>query len=233
MTMGMTRMYQEAKTWNPFKGCDFNCSYCVPSFQQQAKRQKRNCEHCYQYMPHEHPERLSKFPSSKIVFVCGNADISFCDQAYTARIIDAVKQHSQRCPEKNFYFQSKKPEYFQQFLRSFPDKVILVTTLETNRDAGYDQVSEAPVPSVRYKQFLDLDYARKVVTIEPVMDFDTDIFTSWLIALTPEYVWLGFNSRPKQVQLPEPSAAKIKALARNLKKAGIDVRGKELRGVKI
>ena len=33
--------------------------------------------------------------------------------------------------------------------------------------AGYYQVSKAPPPSERYRQFLDLDYARKVVTIEP------------------------------------------------------------------
>ena len=35
-----SNMYAEAKTWNPFKGCAFDCVYCVPSFQRQAKRQK-------------------------------------------------------------------------------------------------------------------------------------------------------------------------------------------------
>ena len=31
-----SKMYAEAVTWNPFKGCKFDCSYCKPSFQQQA-----------------------------------------------------------------------------------------------------------------------------------------------------------------------------------------------------
>ncbi len=39
-----SRMYKGAKTWNPFKGCLFDCSYCRPTFKAQAKRPK--CENC-------------------------------------------------------------------------------------------------------------------------------------------------------------------------------------------
>jgi len=59
----ITNMYPAAKTWNPFKGCEFDCLYCVPSFQAQAKRQKHRCLECYKYQPHEHPERLDSIPS--------------------------------------------------------------------------------------------------------------------------------------------------------------------------
>ena len=52
---GRSNMYAEAKTWNPFKGCEFDCSYCVPSFQLQAKRQMHRCDACYRYIPHCHP----------------------------------------------------------------------------------------------------------------------------------------------------------------------------------
>jgi hypothetical protein len=38
-----SNMYADAKTWNPFKGCRFDCTYCVPSFQRQAKRQMHLC----------------------------------------------------------------------------------------------------------------------------------------------------------------------------------------------
>ncbi|MDA3790921.1 MAG: hypothetical protein PF503_20800 [Desulfobacula sp.] len=229
----MERMYAEAKTWNPFKGCDFNCSYCKPTFMAQAKRQKHRCIDCYNYTPHYHPERLVKIPSKKIVFVCGNGDISFCDPDYTHRIIHSIVNHNQRCPDKTYYFQSKKPEYFKQFIPCLPSNVILVTTLETNRDQGYAAVSKAPVPSERYQQFLDLNYPRKVVTIEPVMDFDLDVFTNWITNIAPEYVWLGFNSKPGQVQLPEPSEWKLIAFAQALKGAGIQVNGKDLRGLNI
>ena len=224
-----SRMYPNTKTWNPFKGCRFDCTYCEPTFKRQAKRQKHNCAKCYGYLPHYHEERLKTIPTAEIVFVCGNADISFCEPAFTRRIIDRIKEHSERCPGKTFYFQSKRPSYFAQFLSEFPGNVILLTTLETNRDEP--PVSKAPAPSERYRQFKALDYPRKVVTIEPVMDFDLDVFADWIRELHVEYVWLGFNSRPRSVKLPEPSPEKVQAFVDLLAEAHIEVRGKELRSL--
>lgn len=229
----MSNMYDNAKTWNPFKGCLLYCIYCLFSFQAQAKRQKHRCIDCYNYTPHYHPERLKKIPSADIVFVCGNGDISFCDPDYTHRIIRSIVNHNQRCPYKTYYFQSKQPGYFEQFIPYFPSNVILVTTLETNRDQGYSAVSKAPVPSERYQQFLNLNYPRKVVTVEPVMNFDQEVFTNWITNIDPEYVWLGFNSKPRQVQLPEPSDQKLITFAKTLQQVGIQVKGKDLRGLNI
>jgi hypothetical protein len=224
-----TGMYPKTKTWSPFKGCRFDCTYCAPTFKRQAKRQKQNCAQCYNYEPHYHEERLLKIPSSEIVFVCGNADISLCEPAFTRRIIDCIKQQRNRSPNKTFYFQSKCPAYFGQFLSELPDNVILVTTLETNRDQP--AVSKAPAPSERYRQFLSLDYPRKVVTIEPIMDFDRCTFAKWIRELRPEYVWIGFNSHPESVTLPEPTPEKVQEFMGSLADAGIEVRGKELRGL--
>ena len=56
-------------------------------------------------------------------------------------------------------------------------------------------------------------------------------FAGWLVRLRPEYVWLGFNSRPSQVTLPEPSPEKVRGLAGILVEEGIPVRGKRLRGL--
>jgi hypothetical protein len=204
-----------------------------PSFQRQAKRQKQNCPACYRYTPHYHEERLAKIPSAPIIFVCGNADLSFCDPSFTRKIIEAVKQHSQRCSHKTFDFQSKKPAYFEPLLAEFPESVILLTTLETNRDAGYDEVSKAPPPSERYRQFKALDYPRKVVTIEPVLDFDVEEFAGWIVELHPEYVWLGFNSKPEAVTLPEPTQEKVGEFMEKLARAHIQIRGKTLCGLEI
>ena len=226
-------MYASAETWNPIKGCLFDCTYCKPSFQKQAKRQMHNCTECYEFRPHQHPERLSKIPNAEIVFVGGNGDISFCDPAFVRQIIAAIVKKNKKRPNQIYYFQTKRPEYLAQFIGDFPPNVILVTTLETNRDDGYGAVSKAPPPSKRYAQFKQLDWPHKVVTVEPAMDFDVDEFADSLIALKPEYVWLGFNSRPKSVSLPEPSKEKMLALAERLKKAGIQVRGKELWGLEL
>lgn len=221
-----TNMYAETKTWNPFKGCEFDCSYCVPSFQAQAKRQRKNCGQCYNYVPHEHPERLGKIPSAPIVFVCGNGDISFCPIDYARKIVASIRQHDR--PDKTFYLQSKRPAYFEPLLSELPDNVVLVTTLETNRNKGYEAISKAPRPFDRYQQFKRLDYSRKVVTVEPVLDFDVRVFASWMKVIEPEYVWLGYNSRPRSVDLPEPTREKLQAFVQAMREANIDVRFKTI-----
>ena len=78
----------------------------------------------------------------------------------------------------------------------FPPEVILLTTLETNRDEGYEAISKAPPPSVRYEQFRALKlsqegrYHRARARLRPddVRHLDSQH--------QPEYVWLGFNSKP-------------------------------------
>ena len=226
-----TNMYASAKTWNPFRGCNFGCTYCEPSFGRQARRQKHLCNQCYSFAPHCHPERLGKIPSAEIVFVAGVGDISFCPPDFVHQILDAIEAHNRRCPHKTYYLQSKKPECMVPFLKRLPPNVILVTTLETNRDAGYSKISKAPPPSVRYRQFRDLDYHRKVVTVEPVLDFDLDTFSRWLLDIAPEYIWLGFNSHPKAVHLPEPNPKKLLRLEGMLLERGVLVKRKSMRGL--
>lgn len=254
-----SRMYAATATWNPFRGCRFNCTYCGPSFRRQAKRRKQTCMDCYDYVPHYHflvqqgatgqsvqwvPRssksspcgivsewKLSSIPSAQTVFVCGFADMSFCDPQFTFKIIEAINKHNTRCPDKVYYLQSKKPVYFEEFLQDIPDNVFLLTTLETNRDIGYGKHSNAPPPSERYRQFLNLTYPRKVITIEPLMDFDVEVFPQWIVDLAPQYVWLGYNSRPKTIQLPEPSPGKLRELVAALASAGVPIRPKDLRGV--
>jgi hypothetical protein len=174
---------------------------------------------------------MFRIPSTDTVFVCGNGDICFADKAYAKQIIKAIKDRNKRRPDITYYFQSKRPRYFESLVNLFPSNVIILTTLETDRDEGYDKVSKAPVPSARYQQLYELDYPRKVVTIEPIMDFDLDTFIRWMDDLQPEYVWLGFNSRPKQVTLPEPTEGKVKLFIKMLQSAGIPVKGKDLRGI--
>jgi hypothetical protein len=228
-----SNMYADAKTWNPFKGCRFDCIYCTPSFQRQSKRQKNLCPNCYKYAPHCHEDRLGKIPSAKIIFVCGNADLSFCPPSFMQKIIDRLVEHNARTKGKTYFLQSKRPACFEPFLADLPDNVILLTTLETNRDDGYEAISKAPPPSVRYAQFRALKYPRKVVTIEPVLDFDLTTFVNWIRTIRPEYVWLGFNSKPESVELPEPSVDKVQKLIQKLAAAGIKIQGKTLRGLQV
>lgn len=228
---GNSRMYKDAQTWNPFRGCDFGCRYCEPSFKRQAKRQKQNCKLCYSFEPHFHPERLKTLPGTPIVFVCGVGDLSFCRDDHMREIIGRVVEHDEKHADRTYYFQSKRPSFFAPYIAELSKNCVLVTTLETNRDDGYEKISKAPPPSERHRQFLELDYPRKVVTIEPVLDFDLDPFVDMILAVNPEYVWLGYNSQPKSVSLPEPDTTKMSALMNALKGSGIAIKEKDLRGI--
>ncbi|MHA1286054.1 MAG: hypothetical protein ACTSPB_01500 [Candidatus Thorarchaeota archaeon] len=234
-----SNMYPETKTWNPFVGCLYDCTYCEKSFKSQLKRVAWNisCPQCYKYEPHEHPERLNKIPSAPIVFVVGTGDIAFCPEPFVRRIFNAIDQHKPK-KKKTYYFQSKNPAIFNNYMDWFnenTDKVILLTTLETNRNNGYRKISKAPLPIQRYKDFYDLEYPRKVVTIEPVMDFDLHEFLEWIFKLTEqqtlEYIWFGYDS--KNSGLPEPSTQLAQEFVNKLQEELIEVRGKTLRDVKL
>jgi len=228
----MGRMYENTKSWNPYVGCDFDptCIYCKVSFQAIMKRQP--CELCQQYKPHEHPDRLDSIPTGyPIVFICACGDISWAHPDFVKEMLVAVRIHQREHGKRQtFYLQSKNPECFRDCLHYLNDSFVLVTTLETNRDEGYDKISGAPPPTLRWRRFMALEYKRKIVTVEPVMDFDLEPFLKMILDTKCEKVYIGYNSRPSQVHLPEPPIEKVLALARGIREAGIEVVPKDLRG---
>ena len=211
-------MYQlSAKQWNPFAGCKHNCTYCGSTFQAQLKRYaKKNCQECYVFEPHTHPERLTQsLPKTKFmqfIFTCANGDVAFCPTQYLEQILDRISNES----GKTFLIQSKNPKTFNRVV--FPSNVILGTTIETNRDNIYKGIATAPPPSQRYKDFLSVEHPLKMVTIEPVIDFDLDVMLKWMKDVNPCMIWLGYDS--KKNHLPEPELDKVKELYWELGRAG-------------
>ncbi len=223
-----TNMYKlSVNQWNPFAGCKHNCLYCRNSFQRQIKRwARKNCSGWYEFIPHTHPERLNQsLPNTKymqFIFTCSSGDIACCDDArYLERIIDRIRQER----NKTFLIQSKDPETFNRI--TFPKNVILGTTLETNRDDLYEGVSQAPKPSQRYEDFLKIRHSLKMVTIEPVIEFDMDGMVSWIENINPCMVWLGYDSGKNR--LPEPELKKVKELYWQLGQKGFMVVLKKIR----
>ena len=220
-------MYEfSVKQWNPFSGCEHECKYCVSSFQRQLKRwAKKNCQGCYKFEPHEHPERLSQsLPTTnymQYIFTCSNGDIAFCETDYLKKIIKRIKKE----PNKTFLIQSKDPKTFKRV--AFPRNVILGTTIESNKDDLVEAVSKAPKPSERYNDFLEVNHPTKMITIEPVIDFDLDIMISWVIEIKPCMVWLGYDS--KKNNLVEPELEKVLQLYWELGKRDFLVKLKTVR----
>ena len=190
------------KQWNPFVGCKHICIYCTSSFQRQLKRySKKTCKACYNFTPHTHKQKLNQMlphtPYLKFIFTCANGDIRYCRKQYFLKIIDIIRQN----PDKNFLIQTKDPKkafFFRDGKQvKFPNNVILGITLETNRDKLYTNnflVSKAPKPFKRYQDFLKVKHPIKMVTIEPVIDFDIDIMIQWIDQINPSMVWLGYDS---------------------------------------
>ena len=222
-----SNMYElSLKQWNPFVGCGFDCIYCKTSFQRQAKRQKHRCSKCYRYIPHTHPNRLNsslpKTSKDEFIFTCSSGDISFCSTSFLKKIIEKIEGN----PNKTFLIQSKDPKTFNRV--NFPDNVILGITLETNRDNFYRKVSKAPKPTQRIKDFLKIKHLRKMITIEPIMDFDCDVMLKWIKQIKPQLVWMGYDSKNKKL-IPEPSLEKFMDLYKALGENGIKVKMKTVR----
>jgi hypothetical protein len=110
---------------------------------------------------------------------------------------------------------------------------VILETLETNRDWGYRKISHAPLPTQRHKVFREIIFPHKVITIEPILDFDLNPFFRMITDAEPEYVWIGYNSKPNLIQLPEPSLEQTTTLIKLLKASGIQVKGKNLRGINL
>ena len=60
------------------------------------------------------------------------------------------------------------------------------------------------------------------------MAFDLEVFAEWIVSINPLAVFIGYNSHPNEVQLPEPSMEETLDLIVVLKNKGIRVLPKEL-----
>lgn len=215
-------MYELSKAqWNPFKGCEFDCIYCRESFQRMEKRDAHGCADCISYKPHAHAEALTKsLPATEFmefIFTCASGDIAFCDDEYLSRIVTRIRNE----PNKSFLLQSKNPVTFNRI--RFPRNVVLGTTLETTFDDGYERISKAPHPSQRFLDFLALDHPTKVVTLEPLIEFDLDVMVAWLEELRPRFIWIGLDSKScltRKHGIAEPSIDKVMDLYRQLGSRG-------------
>ncbi len=61
---------------------------------------------------------------------------------------------------------------------------------------------------------IDLQYDRKFISIEPIMDFDLEIFAKWIEEIAPIQVSVGYDNWNNR--LPEPSLSKTLQLIERL-----------------
>src|SRR5208337_1121856 len=98
----------------------------------------------------------------------------------------------------------KNPKRYIELLPHIPENVILGATIETTNDEiiQTDKVSNAPLPSQRYEAMKELDWKRKIVSIEPVMDFDLKTFSKWIEEISPFIVYVGYDNYCHKLREP-------------------------------
>ena len=214
-----SRMYEvngtRVRTWNPFVGYKFNCSYC---YAPEIYKRFSKCEQCKAFIPHFHPERLQqKFKAGETVFVCSMGDISFATTAQWKLIFHTIRQY----PKTTFLLQSKNPQQFTNFERryDYPFNCVLGTTIESDYDhfvsmCSIRHISKAPLTIYRRIAMINLHH-RKYVTIESIFDFDLETLILWIKEIAPEFVYIGYlnpERKAKKLQLQEPPLQKTRKL---------------------
>ena len=180
-------------TWNPIGGkCPHQCSYCYMLGFPLGELKLRE---------HFLKDILGK---DNTIFV-GSSCYMFAEAIPDDWIVTVL----QRCAkfDNRYLFQSKNPARFSNF--DFPRKTILGTTLETNKDYGISQAPDfhSRARAMTYTSIFDYP---KMISIEPIMDFDLGEFVEWIRAIQPEFVSIGADS--KKHNLMEPSKDKLEAL---------------------
>ncbi|KKL46373.1 hypothetical protein LCGC14_2346180, partial [marine sediment metagenome] len=191
--------------WNPVKGlCKKGCSYCF--MQRYYKRFKLNPK-----IRFDEKELKTDLGKGNFIFVGSSTDM-FANEVpneWIRRVIMKCKDY-----DNEYLFQTKNPNRFKIFRKRFPPNTILGITIETNRETP----SKATNTNYRAEDFShEMLYGfRKMVTIEPIMDFDVTHLVDMIKMIQPEFVNIGADS--KGHNLPEPSNEKIAKLIEELTK---------------
>jgi len=197
-------------TWNTVKGeCPHGCAYCY-----MKRWGKQNP------IRFDQSELGTNLGEENFIFVGSSCDLFARD--IPEEWIEDTLNHC-RYHDNKYLFQTKNPEYLHRAANWLPEKVIVGTTIETNRD--YREMGCAPRTWERSMHIgnMAVSLIDTMVTIEPIMDFDHRELVKLITDCAPRWVNIGANTN-HQVRLPEPDSKKIELLIADLKLCGIRVK---------
>lgn len=188
-------------TWNVIKGkCFHNCEYCY------MKRFPQKEIHF------DESEFKTDLGTGNFIFI-GSSNDMWADNI-PAIWIDRILEHAEKFPGNTYLFQSKNPKRFLEYSsRLKKSNIVLGATIETNKD---NKFTGGQTPDARAKSMQLLKEHRKMITIEPIIDFDLEDLVRLIKEAEPEFVNIGADS--KNHHLPEPSKEKIQLLILELEK---------------
>jgi DNA repair photolyase len=175
-------------TWNPLCGCSHGCPYCWAK--SLTDRWGKSFE----------PQFRSHFLKDKMpddgswIFVGSMGDI-FCPGMKDEWILSLLYFIKQCEADNKFLLQTKNPFSFLAFgleIEDIKDKVILGTTIETNRRT----LGAAEPTYKRYKclRTMRQEGFKTFLSMEPLADFDLETIKEWVFQLQPEAIELGLEN---------------------------------------
>lgn len=191
-------------TWNPIKGrCPHNCSYC---YMQPKWKYLEDTGHNTKLRLDE-KELKTNLGEGNFIFVGSGTDMWLGKTEWISKVLTHIAKY----PKNQYLFQTKSPINYEDW--TFDDNQILCITLETNREYN---TSRAKNTTKRVIDFRFIKHKRKMVTIEPIMDFDLGLFVPLIRDIEPEQVNVGADSGHNK--LPEPPKEKVLQLITELEK---------------
>lgn len=193
--------------------CPRKCTYCyVDSFRHRVPKYQGKLKLIEK-------ELLVNYGKGKTIF------IEHCNDLFAKAVPDdyifKILEHCYRFPDNIYVFQTKNPLRYLSIGETLPEHSILGTTVETNR--RLPDIGNVPQPYERINALISVGLTAKTfITIDPILDFDINIFAEWIKIASPSFVNIGADS--KRHNLPEPSMEKVQALIDKLKEYGIEVR---------
>lgn len=183
-------------TWNAIKGkCQHDCEYCyMKVFKQNAIRLDVS-------------EFKTKLGNGNYIFVGSSTDMwaDNIPDEWIAKVLGYCSAFNSK-----YLFQTKNPKRFNNFMGYMPKYSVLACTIETNYGADYGfEFSKAPPVFERLSMMSSIQYP-KMISIEPILDFDLKEMVSWIQTIKPDFVSIGADS--KHHNLPEPTPDKVEQL---------------------
>lgn len=185
-----------------YRRCDHNCIYCYRKAIQGYEKWSEVAEQDFKL----------NLSNKGTIFVANTGDLfgAWVDPDIIRRVLQLCRKY----PGNTYLFQSKNPIRFLEFLNEFPCHTIFGTTIESNYWDRFT-ISQALSTLDRMKAMCELGIQYdKMISIEPIMDFDVDVMIDWIHAIKPKFVSIGADS--KGHHLPEPSAEKVQRLIAGL-----------------
>jgi protein gp37 len=129
--MNQTKIEWTDRTLNPVVGCNNGCPYCYA--RGQAKRQRKRCKLCHDFIPHPHLSRLNHLTirqKPRKIFIDSMSDWNGTgvEEEWLITIIKKMKE----CSQHTFQILSKMPKGYERF--EFPHNIWLGISISTTAD---------------------------------------------------------------------------------------------------